>query len=64
MTLPTMAVTRTISAFATVGCTPVGQTVALNGAVGKIDASLSVRLVPLEAGDGATVTVPYAKLRC
>jgi hypothetical protein len=57
------AVTRTISAFAAVGCVLVGQTVALNGAAGNLDPSpgATVNDVPEFAGDGAVATVEYAR---
>ena len=56
-------VTLTISAFAVVGCTPVGQIVALNGTAGNFVPSPAVttRDVPLVAGEGAVATSEYAK---
>jgi hypothetical protein len=64
ITLPTLEATRTISAFVLSGNSPAGQTVALKFAVGKSDASLTVRVSPLSAGTGARATAVMAKLVC
>lgn len=52
-------VTRTISELLVVGLAPVGQTVQLNGGVGKVVPvpAETIKLVPLVAGDGAVATV-------
>ncbi len=54
-----IAVTLTISALKDVGCTPVGQIVALKGGVGKrvpVPAA-TTKEVPLVAGEGAVAIV-------
>jgi hypothetical protein len=58
-----IAVTRTISAFAVVGCVLAGQIVALNGVAGNFvpSAAVTTRLVPDDAGDGAVATRDEAK---
>lgn len=54
-----IAVTRTISAFAVVGCVDAGHTVALNGAAGNFAPSpdATVSDVPAVGGDGAVATM-------
>jgi hypothetical protein len=62
-TSPTIAVTRTISALTMDAVDPVGQMVQLNGGVGNRAPwpAVTVRLVPVVAGDGATATALTAK---
>jgi hypothetical protein len=61
-----MAVTRTISAFAGVGKTDPGHTVALKGTAGNRVPSPAVTTsdVPDAAGEGAVATVETAKFLC
>jgi hypothetical protein len=59
--VPTMAVTRMISALAFVGDADAGQTVQLKGAAGNVAADATSKDVPVVAGDGATATVEYAR---
>src|SRR4029453_2701484 len=62
-TSPVRAVTRTISATAGVGRTPLGMIVALNGATGNRAPSplMTVRDVPLVGGDGPTAHEEIAR---
>jgi hypothetical protein len=63
---PVIAVTRTISAFVGSGKAPLGQIVALNGAIGKRlpCPAPTVSVVPEAGGLGVVATVATARFWC